>query len=1063
MEIWGNVLIYSLMKKKLKKIFIISGVTLASLVVLLVISILFIYFNKSFIKNYLEKSVAKRNGTQLKIGKIDYSLFPLSVQANSVSVFQEIGGMEVEVFLDDLEVKGQLGRLLRKKRPFLQTIDVTGANFRVHIKEIEEEVETDYQLYMQQLSEALSYLEKLDLQNFSIQYITPTQTANLERCSFKVADSENQGEFVYSLSSEKIEIDSKPHTLFLEASLQSSGKFSLLELLGFEGDIVLKPSKFDFRRNPLQLSEITLRVKSEFQLDKKTISVPQFEITVPSLIQASSSLSMSRGEEISIVSFARVHLRDLSKAYTLFGPYLKPYVPSQIESFAVDGSAYVEGEYRSIRTPSGEKTDFKGIMRIDPSQIQCVTSAFTFDSSVSGEFKASGSPPDMRLSGELKIGKGNVSRDNLSIKDFALGISLEGTSSSLNLSRFNGSLLSLSFSSEDKKVDLNNVRFDGQGQMDIIKKKVILDRFEFQLPPLTPVQLNAVVDLQPQGEKSVRLKGSKLDSSEMMNLFSSFIPESVLELEPIGHFDFDIRASQSPKSKEEWNVSSTLNLSGVGFHNPSFTFASEALHQKIVLEGKYNLTNQFMTFLADVDLSTGESLWNEYYVDWSQSPFRMKMSGVYHIPLRKLDDLSIETSLFSEGKINVKGSMSFQESSLLDLRISASKLDLGSLYTFLSQGQPIEEYALDLGGDTEAQVRLQQEKGSLSLEGQFGIKDGSIKNEDKKLLIDGMQVQIPFYYENPVQKNGGEDPVLRKGYFKVNTFESPSLSIAPFQLDFHVGKNMFMLEPLTLDVFDGKATLGESVFSIDPEIPSINGILSFFLSGLDLSKLPVQSEQFSLSGTVRADFPRVVLSPDEIFTEGQAEVEMFDTSIFVENIKITKPFTKNRTISCDVKFDDLNLEKLTDSIPFGRVTGILRGEVKDLAFSYGQPESFMLSLESVKKKRVPQKFSLGAVNDLSIISSGEGSSLASSKGLTRFVSEFGYAKIGIVCSLKNDIFTLNGTIREKGVEYLVKRSWLFGISVVNKKTRNRIRFKDMMDRVNRIGQSEGATTKKKEL
>lgn len=56
--------------------------------------------------------------------------------------------------------------------------------------------------------------------------------------------------------------------------------------------------------------------------------------------------------------------------------------------------------------------------------------------------------------------------------------------------------------------------------------------------------------------------------------------------------------------------------------------------------------------------------------------------------------------------------------------------------------------------------------------------------------------------------------------------------------------------------------------------------------------------------------------------------------------------------------------------------------------------------------------------------------------------------------LESDIFTLSGTIKEKGVEYLVKRSWLFGISVVNKKPRNRIRFKDMMDRLKRIGQSE---------
>ncbi len=1051
------------MKKKLKKIFIIIGVTLASVMVLLIISVLFIYFNKSFVKNYLEKSIAQKNGIQLKIGELDYSLFPLNIQADSVTISQNINGMSVEVSLDDLEVKGQLGRLLRKKRPFLQTIDVSGARLRVHIEEFEEEVTTDYQKYMQQLSDALSYFKKLDLQNFSFQYITPFQTVILEKCSFKVTDSESPGEFFYSLSSEEIGIDSEPHALLLESSVQSSGKFSLPELVGLDADIILRPKKFDVRRNPLQLSEIALKVKGEFQLDKGTLSFPQFEITVPSLMHISSSLSVSMGEESSVESLAKIHFRDLNQAYTLFGPYLKPHIPSQIESFAVDGSVYVEGEYRSIRTPSEEKTDLKGMMKIDPSHIRCVTSLFTFDSTVSGEFRASGSPPDMRLLGELEIGKGNVSRDNLSMKDFTLGISLDGTSSSLSLSRFDGSLSGLSYSSEDKTVELDNVSFNGQGHMDIIQKKLILERLEFQLPPLAPVQMSAVADLQPQGERSVRLKGSKLNSAELMNLFSSFIPESVLELEPMGEFDFDIKASQSPESPDGWDISSTLNLSEGGFHNPSFTFASEALHQKIVFEGKYNLTNQCMTFLADVDLSTGESLWNEYYVDWSKSPFRMKMSGIYHIPLRKLDDLSIETSLFSEGEINVKGSISLQESSLLDLRITAAKLNLGSLYAFLSQGQPIEEFALELGGETEAQVRLRQENGILSLDGRFGIKDGSIKNEDTKLLIDGMQVEIPFSYENPVQNKGEDDPVLRKGYLSIHTFESPSLSVAPFQLDFHAGKNMFRLEPLTLDVFDGKARLGKSDFSIDPEIPTINGTLSFSLSGLDLSKLPVESEQFSLKGSVRADFPRVVLSPDAILTEGEAEVEMFDTSIFVGNIKITKPFTKNRTISCDVKFDDLNLEMLTDSIPFGRVTGILRGEIKNLAFSYGQPESFILSLESVREKGVPQKFSLGAVNDLSIISSGEGSSLASNKGITRFISEFGYTKIGISCSLKNDIFTLNGTIREKGVEYLVKRSWLFGISVVNKKTQNRIRFKDMMDRLNRIGQSEGATTKKKEL
>ncbi len=223
---------------------------------------------------------------------------------------------------------------------------------------------------------------------------------------------------------------------------------------------------------------------------------------------------------------------------------------------------------------------------------------------------------------------------------------------------------------------------------------------------------------------------------------------------------------------------------------------------------------------------------------------------------------------------------------------------------------------------------------------------------------------------------------------------------------------------------------------------------------MDLSQLPIESDRFSLSGVANVDLSHIEIDPEELATIGKGEIDIFDTRVHVANIKIARPFSESRTISCDVEFEDLNLEKLTDSIPFGRVTGILKGEIKDLAFSYGQPESFIMNLESIKRKGVSQKFSVRAVNDLSVISSGEQTAISSKKGFTRFIQEFGYKKIGIFCSLKNDIFTLSGTIKEKGVEYLVKRSWLFGISVVNKKPRNKIRFKDMMDRLKRIGRSE---------
>jgi hypothetical protein len=136
------------------------------------------------------------------------------------------------------------------------------------------------------------------------------------------------------------------------------------------------------------------------------------------------------------------------------------------------------------------------------------------------------------------------------------------------------------------------------------------------------------------------------------------------------------------------------------------------------------------------------------------------------------------------------------------------------------------------------------------------------------------------------------------------------------------------------------------------------------------------------------------------------------------------------------------------------VTGVVRGEVRDLVITYGQPESFELRLESVPRKGVPQTFSLKAVDDLTVLSSGAEATAGTSRFWMRFIRGFRYQKLGLVSTLRNDTFTLNGTIQEGGLEYLVKRAPLFGISVVNRMPKNVISFKEMVSRLKRVGRSE---------
>jgi hypothetical protein len=1081
------------MKKKIRKLLIISGAVFSFILVLLIISSLFFYYNKSLTKRILEKYIADKAGAKLEIGKLDYDLFPFSVQADSVKVFQETRGMEIDIFINQLSWEGEIKRLLKKQKPILSSIEANGAVFRILIREEEEEMEVDYQENMLLVSDILNYAARINFEGYSFKYIASSSSVDFEGDSFFLSGSDNKGEFDYSISGAKALIGNTDSKVSLESSLSSSGKISLIGLPYFEGEILLESIDFTRIKERILLPEISLRTKVEFRFEEKLLIFPQFEMNVPPFFDAAGDLTIGMGEDFSLLSLSKVHLKDLNKTHDLLKPYLMPYLSSQLKTLALEGGALLEGEYKYIKDPSGAKLSVKGQVKLEPTHMSCTAPGFSFENLISGEIRVEGSLPDINFSGSLGVKNGNFSKDDLKIKDlsssgnsrvegslscmdfsgslrvkrgnfskgdlrikeFSLDLSLSGSNSFLDVSRLNCNLKSLSLPVENKSVELDQVEFGGKGSYDIAGEKIALDHLELQIPPLPPFQISSKVDLHSEGERYFYLKSPKMDSGSLLTLFSSFVPKEVSELEPSCHFDLEIKANKTPQDGDEWSFSCIFNLSEGAFHNPPFTLASESLQQKINLRGNYHPVKKRTKFSVEFDISKGESLWNEYYVDWGKNPFSANVSGVYHLPQSRLDDFSLEASLFPLGKIEARGLLGFQEQNLYDLEILASELNLNSIYSFFSQEQTPEQPALDLKGQAESKIRLRKEKEKLTVTGQVQVKNASLENKEKEILMEGVEVEIPVYYENKIKENDEkEESFLKKGYFRVKEFESPFLSMAPLQINFLVERNKFTVEPFTAEIFGGKAALGKSVFSIGSKPSDIHGTFSFSLSDMDLSQLPIKSDKFNLSGLARVDLSHIELNPEELTTEGKGELDIFDTRINVENIKIVKPFSESRTISCDVEFKDLNLEKLTDSIPFGRVTGILRGEIKDLAFSYGQPESFIMNLESIKRKGIPKKFSVRAVNDLSIISSGEQTAISSKKGLTRFIQEFGYKRIGIFCSLKNDIFTLNGTIKKKGVEYLVQRSWLFGISVVNKKPRNKIRFKDMMDRLKRVGQSE---------
>jgi hypothetical protein len=438
---------------------------------------------------------------------------------------------------------------------------------------------------------------------------------------------------------------------------------------------------------------------------------------------------------------------------------------------------------------------------------------------------------------------------------------------------------------------------------------------------------------------------------------------------------------------------------------------------------------------------------------WSKHPLQATFSGRYDPASSGVEGLAVRFLFPTIGEVSVSGSLHARPAAAFVLKADA-RLSLGPLYSLTAQAGTTQPDRMSLEGTLGAAILARKANGALSIEGRLTVADADIGLPSSKTDLIGVTADVPIRYESAISDTAPpEGPLPEEGFLRIDELRNPVLSLKPVAVSLRVGANAFAVEPLSFELFGGRLELGRTVFRIDPGTGSFRGTGSLALRELDIAKFPIPSPRIKLTGKVRADFPRLDIGSREIAVSGRGEADVFGGKVVLRDLAVADPFTPGRSISLNVDLLDLDLKKLTDEVPFGEVTGIVRGEVRGLVLSYGQPARFDLRIESVPREGVPQTFSLKAVDNLTVLSSGQQASAGTGPFWMRFIRGFRYKKMGIISTLRNDTFTLNGTIYEGGVEYLVKKPALFGINVVNRMPDKKISFKEMMGRLKRVGQS----------
>ncbi len=1037
------------MKKTLRKILRIGTIAAGLSVLVLVAAALLFIFDKPLVRNILQSRLAKTTGMTVRIGKLDYSLFPFRLTVDALELGQETAFQKMEVSLKRLEARGDFWKFVRGRKPAFETIEADGVVFSLEQKAVSEEP-LDIEALLLQASDTLAWAKRISIANARLSISTASRETSLGNFDISLTKADAVSEVAYSIGRCDIGVMDKGGAFSLTSGLSSSGTLGLASPFVLNAAFSFSSPRFAAGGIEDSLTGLTIETTCKFDRDAKELAVPRLRIAVPGLLDLDGTAVGRFGHSVFLEAEVRARVDRLENLAALLGPRL----PAELQRAKLRGRAELSGKYGIHRTSQETNDSLSGSVALEGVEFDRVVGGLPLHVRASGRLDASGSTRDPRLSADLRASLGKIALDKLAIGSSEVHLVAAATRDAADISRLTATIKNLDLDvAEGKKISFDKVMLAGKSRLDLGRKTVAVDSLEVRFPGIAPLFVTGRFGLGKAGVAQVRLESRGLDLPALRGLASLFIPESLSGWDLGGTADLSIEAARPAPSGESLGFSGTVSLAQVRFNDPSFTIAGEGLDPVLKVEGAYGASTG-ISFTGALDISQGESLWKAVYVSWNEHPLKLTVAGRYDPSSGGVDSLTARFLFPTIGEVNVAGSVMTRPAPSFDLRTEA-RLSLGPLYPLYTQAGASEETRMNLEGTLGADVRIRGEGDVLSVAGKMTLADANLERPGSKTLLLGVTADLPIRYQTGSDAaTSSESPLSEEGFLRIGEFQHPFLTLKPLALTLRVGTNAFAIEPLALELFGGRLELGRTTFRFDPQNGSFQGVGSLALREIDIACFPIHSPQFKLTGKIRAEFPRLDISSLEIAISGRGEADVFGGKVVLRDLAVARPFAANRSISLNIDLLDLDLKKLTDEVPFGEVTGIVSGEVRNLVLSYGQPERFEFHLESVPRKGVAQTFSLKAVDNLTVLSSGRQASAGTGGFWMSLIRGFRYQKLGLVSALRNDTFTLNGTIHEGGVEYLVKKPSLFGISVINREPGKVISFKEMTNRLKRVGQPE---------
>ncbi len=573
----------------------------------------------------------------------------------------------------------------------------------------------------------------------------------------------------------------------------------------------------------------------------------------------------------------------------------------------------------------------------------------------------------------------------------------------------------------------------------------ILEQYEFTVNKISTdfgeLNLNAA---HKEGEWNAQLNARKISLERLLShqLFAQTLKTENLQLNGNSDLQLDISGKENRLLKASWET----NFTQLGFQDGSESYLGESLAGK--WQGSLSRVNGNWRARSEMSLRSGAILTPHFYLEPTTGAVSLQTSLVASDQFDTVTVTSFDFSHPEHLKLEASGQIATNpdgDYQLREFRIDSDPLDLKTVYgTYLA---PV------LISPTPSDLQLTG-KGHFSLE----IKDSALKKASLVLqethieLLDGEGGGTLALYniDGDLQwTDQGEVSASRLRWDAGHLFGS--LEIGASDLEFKLRDNRFaLIRQAGIPVLDGSLEAEKLDIVFDPA----TGTSASFKGYLT----PISMDQFSesmgwpiLSGQLSGMIPGVSYDQGIIQINGIALIKVFGGEVLLKGLRLEDLFGVLPVLVADVELKNLDLETLTKTFSFGKITGKLEGKINRLRLEDWQPVSFDARFATPEQDSSRHRISQRAVDNISNLG-GAGVSGALSRSFLRIFKEFGYSRLGISCRLKNNICEMGGIEPATRGYYLVKGGGIPRIDILGFNTSTD--WTVLVDKLKQISQGE---------